>query len=340
MTKTQYEILGVEKNASESDIKKAYRQLSLKYHPDRNGNSQESINRFQEISNANDILSDPEKRKQYDFDLQHGEGSFQQQEQEQDIHNIINQMFGGGFPGMAFNMGGGPNIRIVHNGRPMNMGGMNMGGMHMGGMNMGGMHMGAGFPGVFPGDDPFAQFFQHIHRPPPIETNIKITLEKSYFGGSHPVTIERQTIMNNIRSTEIININITIPQGVNDGEVIVLENHGHSINESTRGDVRICFEIINHDSFKRVGNDLYYQVYISLKEAICGFNISIYHINGKTLSINNNTNPTVIKPNYKKTVPNLGMIRDGNSGNLIIEFTIEFPDRYSPETIGSLAELL
>ena len=322
MPKTHYEILGIDQNASESDIKKAYRQLSLKYHPDRNGNSQESIERFQEISNANDTLSDPEKRKHYDFDLQHGEGAFQQHAQEQDINNIINQMFGGGFPGMpgmAFNMGGGPNIRIVHNGRPMNMG---------------------GFPGMFGNDDPFAQFFQHINRPPVIEKNIKITLEQSYFGGNHPITIERQKIMNNIRSTEMISINITIPQGINDGEVIVLENQGHSMNDTIRGDIRICFEIIKNDNFNRKGNDLYYQVNISLKEAICGFNITIHHINGKTLSINNNTNPTVIKPNYIKTVPNLGMIRDGQTGNLIIEFTVEFPDKYSQETVGLLKDLL
>jgi len=222
----------------------------------------------------------------------------------------------------------------------MNMGGMNMGGMNMGGMNMGGMNMGGMNMGGFPGGDPLAQFFQHIHRPPPIEMNIKITLEQAYFGGSHPVTIERNTIQNNIRSTEFITLNITIPPGINDDEVIVLENQGHSINESIRGDVRIHINIEKDLHFRREGNDLYYKVNISLKEAICGFSISIHHINGKTLSINNNTNPTVIKPNYKKIVPNLGMIRDGDSGNLIIEFTVEFPDRYSSETIELLKDLL
>ena len=128
-----YDILGVDKSASESEIKSAYRKLSLKYHPDRN-NTEEAIAKFQEINQANEILSDTEKRKQYDFDLQHGEGAFDQQESMADLNNIINQMFGGGgFPGMggfpgfpggmAFHsMGGGPNIRIVHNGRPMNMG--------------------------------------------------------------------------------------------------------------------------------------------------------------------------------------------------------------------------
>jgi len=325
-----YEILGVQPNASDTEIKKAYRQLSLKNHPDRNGNTPESINLFQEINQANEVLSDSEKRKQYDFDLKHGEGAFEQHTSEEDINNIINQMFGGGggglfggggfpgFPGFpGFHgggggfPGGGPSIRIVHNGRPMHMGG-----------------------------DPFAQFFQHIHKPQPIEKHIQITLEQAYTGGNIPVSVERNTIQNNIRSTEIINMNISIPQGVNDGESIILENQGNSANESMRGDIRITIEIEKHMLFNRQGNDLYYPVYISLKESLCGFQLSINHINGKTLAINNMVSPTIIKPNYKKIVPNLGMIRNGTTGNLIIEFTVEFPDGYSSEIIEKLREIL
>jgi len=323
-----YDILGVDKSASESEIKSAYRKLSLKYHPDRN-NTEEAIAKFQEINQANEILSDTEKRKQYDFDLQHGEGAFDQQESMADLNNIINQMFGGGgFPGMggfpgfpggmAFHsMGGGPNIRIVHNGRPMNMG------------------MGGPF-----GGDPFAQFFQQIHKPNPIEHTLTITLEQAYFGGSHKVNIERSTIQNGLRSTEYIPLQITVPQGVNDGEVIVLENQGNAANESIRGDIRIIIDIEDNMSFKREGNDLHYAVYISLKEAICGFSIAIQHLNGKTLNINNMTNPTVIKPNYKKIVPGLGIIRSGQTGNLVINFTVEFPDGYSADIIEQLKNLL
>jgi len=323
-----YEVLGINKSASESEIKSAYRKLSLKYHPDRN-NTEEAIAKFQEINQANEILSDQEKRKQYDFDLQHGEGAFDQQESMADLNNIINQMFGGGFPGgmggfpggMAFHsMGaGGPNIRIVHNGRPMNMG----------------MGMGAPF-----GGDPFAQFFHQIHKPNPIEHILTITLEQAYFGGSHNLNIERSTIHNGLRSTEYVTLQVTVPQGINDSEVIVLEHQGNAANESIRGDIRIIIDIEDNKSFKREGNDLYYAVYISLKEAICGFSIAIQHLNGKTLNINNMTNPTVIKPNYKKIVPGLGMINKGQTGNLVIEFTVEFPDGYSADIIEQLKNLL
>jgi DnaJ-class molecular chaperone len=322
-----YETLGIEQSASESDIKSAYRRLSLKYHPDRN-TSEEAIEKFQEINQANEILSDPEKRKQYDFDLKHGNGAFDQQESMADLNNIFNHLFNGGFPGMpgmgfpggmAFHsMGaGGPNIRIVHNGRPMS------------------------FQGGGPfGQDPFAQFFQQIHKPQPIEHILTITLEQAYFGGSHKVDIERSTIQNGLRSTEYVTLQINVPQGVNDGEAIVLENQGNSANESIRGDIRIIIDIEDNMSFKREGNDLYYSVYISLKEAICGFSIAIQHLNGKTLNINNMTNPTVIKPNYKKIVPGLGMIRSGQTGNLVINFTISFPDGYSADIIEQLKNLL
>src|SRR6266542_860403 len=71
-----YEILGVNKNASEKEIKKAYRKLARKYHPDLNPNDKEANKKFQQINEANEVLSDPEKRKKYDQygkDWQHAE---------------------------------------------------------------------------------------------------------------------------------------------------------------------------------------------------------------------------------------------------------------------------
>src|SRR3954462_3668316 len=71
-----YKILGVEKNASEEDIKKAYRKMARKLHPDLNPNDKEAHKKFQQVNEANEVLSDPEKRKKYDKygkDWQHGE---------------------------------------------------------------------------------------------------------------------------------------------------------------------------------------------------------------------------------------------------------------------------
>jgi len=322
---THYNILGVSPDASESEIRKAYRQLSLQYHPDRN-DSIDAVEKFKQINEANEILSDPDKRKQYDFELEHGQGSFEQQEHMQDINNIMSQMFGSGmgfpFPGMAFNIrgggmgGGGQNVRIFHNGFPVNVGG------------------GGG------GGDPFVHLFQHIHKPPPIEKTVSITLVQSYNGGETIINFDRTTILNGIRSLEHVQLTIQIPQGIHEGEQHILENQGNATNETIRGDLHIKFELQTHTHFRREGNDLHYKATISLKDAICGFNMTIQHINGKMLTMNNESNPTIIKPNYKKTVAGLGMIHKGVIGNLIIDFSIEFPNEYPSDIISKLKLLL
>src|SRR6478735_7022276 len=89
-----YKVLGVEKNATDEDIKKAYRKLARKLHPDLNPNDKEAHRRFQQINEANEVLSDPEKRKKYDQygkDWKHAE-QFEQAKQ----HQGRGQGFGGG----------------------------------------------------------------------------------------------------------------------------------------------------------------------------------------------------------------------------------------------------
>jgi DnaJ-class molecular chaperone len=77
-----------------------------------------------------------------------------------------------------------------------------------------------------------------------------------------------------------------------------------------------------------------------MKESLCGFALDIQHLNGKILAMNNKENNSVIKPNHKKTVPNLGMVKGGQTGNLIIEFLIEFPEELTREQIDKLREIL
>src|ERR1044072_3398650 len=96
-----YKILGIEKNASEEDIKKAYRKLARKLHPDLNPNDKEAHKKFQQINEANEVLSDPEKRKKYDQygkDWQHAE-EFEKQRQQQRQYSGHGggQIFSGGF---------------------------------------------------------------------------------------------------------------------------------------------------------------------------------------------------------------------------------------------------
>jgi DnaJ family protein B protein 4 len=333
MSENHYQVLGINQDASESEVRKSYRSLSLKYHPDRNP-SEEAGELFRKINEANEVLSDPEKRKQYDHDLKYGEGSFMQQSEMNDINNIINQMFGGGmgmggfpgFPGFP-GMGG---IRV-------NMGGMNMGGFPGGMHNVRVFHNGQE---VNVGDqDPFSQFFSHMQKPEPLIKHVTISLEDAYKGMNLPVEIEKVSVLRRIQSTEIETIYVDIPQGMNSGDTLLLPNMGNSV-EGNSGDLKIVLQIENTTKFVRNGLDLHYQVPISLKDALCGFSLEIKHLNGKVLSLNNKENNTVIKPNHKKTVPNLGMVKGENTGNLVIEFLVEFPEELNREQIDRLREIL
>ena len=316
-----YEILGVANDASETDIKKAYRSLSLKFHPDRNS-SEEAKSKIQEINEAYEYLSDQSKRQQYDMELSGGQPFMRMNSMDEfaDINNIFNMMFGQGFPGQGFPgqgfpgqgfPGQGPGIRIFHSN--------------------------GGMPGM---QHSFHHSFQQqIHRLDPITKTIQITIEQSYTGCTLPIDIERWVLSNNVKITENETVYINIPHGVDDNEIVVLHDKGNRVND-TCGEVRICIRVTNNTVFIRSGLDLIFKKKISLKEALCGFSFEIDHLNGKRMCINNKSNPTIIKPNFKKVVPSLGLNRENNTGNLIIEFDVEFPDLLTPEQIETITNAL
>jgi len=164
-------------------------------------------------------------------------------------------------------------------------------------------------------------------------------MEQSFNGCALPIDVERTVINNNSRRTENETVYINIPKGIDDNETVTLHEKGNIINDQ-RGEIRITFRIANNSEFKRSGIDLIYNRKISLKEALCGFSFELVHLNGKRLCLNNASNPTVIKPNYKKVVPNLGMTREAATGNMIIDFEIEFPESLTKEQIDALTNIL
>jgi len=308
---TYYDILGISKDATDSDIKKAFRALSLKYHPDRNP-SEDTTEKFQKIGEAYEVLSDPEKRNQYDNEsngIPFGMpfSHMDSMNEFQDMNNIFNMMFGGmGGPGMHGMPGmGGPGIRIFHSGG-----------------------MGGG-----------PQFFQQFQKPAPISKHVNISLKQCYDGGSIPVEIERFVVNNGIKYTENVTLNIPIPKGIHEQNGIIIENEGNSIND-LKGDVKLTFKIEEHPLFKRRDGDLIYKKKISLKEALCGFSFELQHLNGKMLFLNNKSNRTIITPDTKKTIPNLGIEHEGKIGNLVIEFIIDFPMNLSEEQMKTISSVL
>jgi DnaJ-class molecular chaperone len=137
-----------------------------------------------------------------------------------------------------------------------------------------------------------------------------------------------------------LTVYLNIPQGIDENEMIIVKDKGNVVNDTIRSELKIGIQVINNTEFKRQGLDLIYQKKISLKEALCGFSFEMTHLNGKRLCLNNKNSPTVVKPNYRKVVPNMGMIRDSSVGNMIIDFEITFPESLTPEQIAALNDIL
>jgi DnaJ family protein B protein 4 len=319
MSPNHYEILGVSQDATENEIKKAYRKLSLLYHPDRNP-SEEAKAKILEINNAYEVLGDPQQKEGYDAELRFGGPGFRRMDsmdEFQDINQIFNMMFGGGgappgfpggFPG-GFHMGG-PEIRVFHSG-------------------------GGGGGRAF-----HTHFSQSFHSPPPpIETTVEITMEESYHGVSKEITLDRWKLANNVKTVENISFHVQIPPGIEDSEMILFQKNGNEVNEQ-RGDIHIRVKTVNKTAFRRMGLDLHYNKKIGLKDSLCGFSFEVPHLNGKLLSINNKSNPSIISPGSKKNIPKLGMTKGDQTGNMVIVFEVEFPSSLTPEQMEALAGIL
>ena len=311
-----YSILDIENTASQDEIKKAYRKLSMSWHPDRN-KCPEASDKFKEISAAYAVLSDPGKRAEYDrkkdgFDM----SAF-------NIPDLF-KVFMGGQNGP----GGGP--MGMPFGFPPGMVGINISEMGQpGGTADGEMNQGFSVQNIF----------QNLRKPPPIINTITISLKEAYEGLSKPIKINRWIANKDSKTYEDETIYLTIPRGVDDGEIIITREKGNILYPDSKGDVKTFIKIDNDTAFKRHGLDLDYTQIITLKEALCGFSFDIEHINGVCYKINN-TSGTIIHPSYKKTIPKKGMKRDGMEGNLNIHFIIEFPKALSKEALDQISIIL
>ncbi len=322
MEENFYNILGIDEKSTKDEIKRAYRSLSLKYHPDKTNNDIELTKKYQKINEAYETLGDEQKKEEYDS-KNNGIGL-------NNIDDILNAIFGGGLRGMQQHMGG------------MNMGGMNMGQMHQMGQ-MGNIHVFSG-NGLNHGPELFTQAFSHpsfIQKPPAISQTINIDIEQVLNGGQIPIEIERFIIENGNKVFENETIYVTIPKGIDDNEILILKEKGNCINENNKGDIKIIIKVNNNSIYKRSGLDLILDKNISLKEALCGFSFEIKHINNKIYTINNNSG-NIISPEHRKIIPNMGLTRNGDDtkGNLIIIFHIDFPEKLIEDQINKLREIL
>lgn len=316
-----YNILEVPETAGPDEIKKSYRRLSMLHHPDKNGNSDASKEKFQKISEAYEVLGDAEKKKEYDMTRNNPFIKMMSSPNgatSGSVDELFSTLFGmpfftGGNPGMGnHGFNSSSNVRVFHNGIPVNM-------------NMG-----------FGQQSPFSQPF--MQKPPPIMATIIVPIDKILLGTTVPVDIERWILENGNKVFEHEIVYVTIPKGIDEGEILLLQGKGNVASETNKGDIKIFVKIENNTAFKRSGLDLILEKTITVKDALCGFSFELKYLTGKIYTITNNSG-NIISHGYKKVIPNMGFERDSHKGNLIILFDVKFPEKLTPEVIDSLKSI-
>jgi DnaJ family protein B protein 4 len=316
MGKDYYQILGVQRGATEEEIKKAYKKLALKWHPDRNReNTNEAEAKFKEIAEAYEVLVDKQKREIYD---QYGEEG-------------LKAGFGAGGPG------GGPGggVRFGGFSDPFKIFQEMFGRGGMGGM--GGM---GGSLFLFHGDDDFDDGFggggfggfpgmggrARQRKAKPIKRVFQCSLEELYTGTTKKLKVTKQVSDAQGHTSESSKIlTIDVKPGWKAGTKLTFENEGDEAPGIIPADLIFELEEKPHQYYKREGNDLIYHLTINLLQALTGVKLTLPSLDGRDIRV---TIRDIINPNYTHVIPGEGMPLSRNpaqKGNMLIKFTIRFP---------------
>ncbi|KAM9744091.1 dnaJ homolog subfamily B member 5 isoform 1-T2 [Menidia menidia] len=357
MGKDYYKILGIPKGSNEEEIKKAYRRMALRFHPDKNkdANAEE---KFKEIAEAYEVLSDPKKRVVYD---QLGEEGLKTGGSSSsgapgsstyhytfhgDPHATFASFFGGSNP---FDMFFGSNRShsrsngfsfhndhsndpeqdvemdeedpFAHFGRQFGFpGGMNNGFPGEGRRRRGGPSERLGA--------------SRKHQDPPVVHELRVSLEEIFHGCTKRMKITRRRLNPDGRSmrTEDKILNIVIKKGWKEGTKITFPKEGDETPENIPADIAFVLKDKGHAHFKRDGSNIIYNCKISLKEALCGCTVSIPTLENRVISLPCHD---IIKPGTVKRLRGEGLPFPKNPtqrGDLIVEFSVRFPDRIPPQS--------
>ena len=255
MQKDFYKALGVSKDASEDEIKKAYRKLARQYHPDRNPGDKAAEEKFKEVGEAYQVLSNSEDRKQYDAIRSLGASGFPRGAAACDtagFEDIFSQMFGGGNPNVKFstntggNAGGFEDIFSMFGG--------------------GGSQSGSRFS------------FGSTRRPErgaDIVSEVSIPLRQAIAGTTVKMTTTRGK-----------SITARIPAGVHDGQKIRIAGKGNpGSNGGQAGDIIVTVRVEKHPVFDVKDSDVYVDLPVSFGEAALGATVEVPTLDGKTVSV-------------------------------------------------------
>lgn len=297
--KDYYKILGVSKKASQDEIKKAYRKLAVKYHPDKNPDNKEAEEKFKDIGEAYEVLKDPEKRKRYD-ELGANWKHYQHQQQGAS---------GGGFDWSQFGGGRGGTYTTFE-----------------------------GDPGDLFGNSGFSDFFESFFggfdsrqsqsqrnqaygtfKGQDYEAQATITLEEAYHGTSRILNLNNKKIR------------IKLKPGITDGQVLRIKGKGApGISGGPAGDLYLKVQVEKHRTFERKGNDLYVDVPVDLYTAVLGGKTNISTMKGKVSA----TIPKGTQNGKILRLKGLGMPDYRNNthyGNLYASINIMIPKDLGPE---------
>ncbi|KAJ3414189.1 pheromone processing endoprotease [Chytridiales sp. JEL 0842] len=346
-----YDLLEVSPNASEADLKKAYRKLALKYHPDKNPDAGD---KFKEISHAYEVLSDSNKRELYDRygeeGLSDGPGG-----PGMSPHDLFSQLFGGGdFFGGGGGRGGrsGPkrgkdmahalkvSLEDLYKGKTSKLalqkqvvcGGCEGRGGKEGATKSCSACHGRGIRIIMRQMGPMIQQMQQTCSDCNGEGEIINPKDRCKECGGKKVTSERKIL------------EVFIDKGMADGQKITFTGEGDQAPGVIPGDIIIILEARDHPVFKRKGDDLFVDVKIDLLTALAGGHFAIKHLDDRVLMVHILPGE-VIKPGDIKSISNEGMPaykRPYDKGNLYIKFEIDFPSANwaSPESIKKLESIL
>ncbi|KAM5182315.1 dnaJ homolog subfamily B member 13 [Mantella aurantiaca] len=305
MGQDYYSMLEIPRSATDTDIKRAYRKLALKYHPLKN-KEPSAPHRFKQIAEAYDVLSDLRKKATYDKFGEEGlKGGIPADFGGEDAWTLIyvyhgnpektfKEFFGGDNPFADF---------FSADGSEVNTG---FGGLRGRGVKK---------------------------QDPPIERDLYLSLEDLYFGCTKKIKISRR-VMNEDGHTSSIRdkiLSIDVQSGWKPGTRISFPNEGDQGPNIIPADIIFIVKEKPHPRFVRQGDDLIYTANIELVKALTGCTVDVETLDERILNIPIND---IVHPKYSKLVPGEGMRLAGDpslKGDLLIQFDIQFPEHLTPQ---------